>query len=109
MDEVRSVFKNLEDRNKLILQLLYGSGLRVGECLRLRVHDIDLNRFALTVHNGKGRKDRQTLLSKQLKPALEELFIGALAVQRKDNKQGVGSSMTPALSRKYPGAFKDEA
>lgn len=109
IDEVRSVLKNLEGRNKLILQLLYGSGLRVGECLRLRVQDIDLNRFALTVHNGKGRKDRQTLLSTQLKSTLEELFITAIAIQRKDNKQGVGCSMTAALTRKYPNAYKDEA
>lgn len=109
IDAVRLVLKNLEGRNKLILQLLYGSGLRVSECLRLRVQDIDLDRFSLTVHNGKGRKDRQTLLSTQLKPALEELFITATAIQRKDNKQGVGCSMTAALSRKYPNAFKDEA
>ena len=64
MDEVRSVLKNLEGRNKLILQLLYGSGLRVGEFLRPRAQDIDLNRFALTAHDGKGRKDQ--LLARQL-------------------------------------------
>ena len=64
IDEVRSVLKNLEGRNKLILQLLYGSGLRVGECLRPRAQDIDLNWFAFTVHHGKGRKDQ--LLSRQL-------------------------------------------
>ena len=109
VDEVRSILSKLEGRNKLILQLLYGSGLRVGECLRLRVQDVDLERFALTVHNGKGRKDRQTLLSTQLKLALETQIIAAIAVQRKDNKQGVGSSMAPALSRKYPSAFKSEA
>lgn len=109
MDEVRSVLGKLEGRNKLILQLLYGSGLRVSECLRLRVQDIDLDRFAVTVHNGKGRKDRQTLLSTQLKSALDELILSATAIQRKDNKQGVGCSMTPALSRKYPNAFQNEA
>lgn len=102
VDEVRSVLRKLKGRNKLILQILYGSGLRVGECLRLRVQDIDLGRFALTVHNGKGRKDRQTLLSTQLKPALDEQIIAAIAVQRKDNKHGVGCSMTSALTRKYP-------
>jgi len=109
VENVRAVLMQLEGRNKLILQLLYGSGLRVGECLRLRVQDIDLERFALTVHVGKGRKDRQTLLSTQLKSALEDQIASAIALQRKDNKQGVGSSMTPALTRKYPNAFKDEA
>jgi len=63
VEEVSSVLGQLDGRNKLILQLLYGSGLRVSECLRLRVQDIDLDRFALTIHDGKGRKDRQTLLS----------------------------------------------
>lgn len=109
MNEVSLVLQNLEGRNKLILQLLYGSGLRVGECLRLRVHDIDLDRFALTVHDGKGRKDRQTLLSTRLKSALEAQVEVAIVLQRKDNKQGVGCSMTPALTRKYPNAFRDEA
>ncbi len=108
VEEVKLVIAQLNGRNKLILQLLYGSGLRVGECLRLRVQDIDLSRFALTVHNGKGRKDRQTLLSTQLKSALEAQIRSAIALQRKDNDQGVGCSMTVALSRKYPNAFKSE-
>jgi len=109
VEDIRAVLSKLRGRNKLILQLLYGSGLRVGECLRLRVQDIDLERFALTVHDGKGRKDRQTLLSTQVKPALEEQIDAAIAIQRKDNKQGVGCSMTPALTRKYPSAFRNEA
>jgi len=107
--EVRSIISMLEGRNKLILQLLYGSGLRVGECLRLRVQDVDLERFALTVHDGKGRKDRQTLLSPQLKTALHERIEIGIQTQRDDNRRGVGCSMTPALSRKYPAAFKSEA
>lgn len=107
--EVKSVLHELEGRNKLILQLLYGSGLRVGECLRLRVQDIDLERFALTIHDGKGRKDRQTLLSTQLKDALESQIDCAVQSQHKDNQKGVGCSMTPSLSRKYPIAFRSEA
>jgi site-specific recombinase XerD len=88
--------------------LLYGSGLRVGECLALRVQEVDLNRFALTIHNGKGRKDRQTLLSTQLKSELESQIQNAVVLQRKDNDHGVGCSMTAALSRKYPNAFKSD-
>jgi integrase len=58
--EVRKVLAHLEGLHKLAIALMYGSGLRVSECLRLRVQDIDLDRRALTVRNGKGRKDRQT-------------------------------------------------
>ena len=88
---------------------MYGSGLRVGECLRLRVQDIDLKRFALTIHDGKGRKDRQTLLSPKLQTALEERIDLAMEVQQQDNRRGVGCSLTPGLSRKYPNAFKSAA
>lgn len=109
VDEVRALLASLSGRNKLIVELLYGSGLRVGECLRLRVQDIDLERFALTVFNGKGRKDRQTLLSSRLKPALEYQIEAGLEVQRNDNRRGVGCSMTAGQSRKYPNAFKSDA
>jgi len=109
VEEVRSVLSELAGRNKLILQLLYGSGLRVGECLRLRIQDIDLNRFALTIFNGKGRKDRQTLLSTKLKTALEKQIEFAAEIQRNDNRRGVGCSLPPGLSRKYPNAFKSDA
>jgi len=68
-----------------------------------------LNRFALTIYNGKGRKDRQTLLSPQLKGVLEEQIEFGIDIQRKDNKRGVGCSLTPGLSRKYPNAFKLDA
>jgi len=109
VEEVRSVLMHLEGRNKLILQLLYGSGLRVGECLRLRVQDINLDRFALNIYDGKGRKDRQTLLSPKLKTDLEALIAAGIEIQHKDNVHGVGCSMSPALTRKYPNAFKSEA
>lgn len=104
--EVAEILRYLEGRNKLIIQLLYGSGLRVSECLRLRIMDIDLQRFSLTVFDGKGRKDRVTLLSTQLKSALEERIAHALVIQKKDNERGVGPSMSPSTSRKYPNAFK---
>ena len=90
VDEVRSVLIQLSGRNKLILQLLYGSGLRVGERLRLRVQDIDLNRFVLTIYSGKGRKDRQTLLSSQRKGGLEDQIEFGVGIHRNDNKRSVG-------------------
>jgi integron integrase len=109
VDEVRKVLAQLEGRNKLIIQLMYGSGLRVSECLRLRVQDVDLNRSALTIFDGKGRKDRVTLLSQSVKPALELQIQSAIEVQKKDARRDVGASMAPALSRKYPRAHLQEA
>ena len=83
--------------------------MRVSEYLRLRVQDVNLKQVALTIHNGKGRKDRQTLLSSQLKEVLELRMEQAIELQTKDNESGVGCSMSPALSRKYPIAFQSPA
>jgi len=106
VDEVRRVLQQLSGRNRLIIQLLYGSGLRVNECLRLRVKDVDLERMALTVVDGKGRKDRQTLLAGSLKEPLLRQIDRAERVQARDNEQGVGCAMPTALARKYPSAFR---
>jgi len=104
--EVKGIIDHLQGRNRLIIQLLYGSGLRVTECLRLRVQDVDLQRSALTVHDGKGRKDRQTLLSPMLVEPLQTTMEAAIKLQVEDNREGVGPSMPPALRRKYPQAFR---
>lgn len=103
-DEVKLILEQLEGRNHLIISLLYGSGLRVNECLQLRVQDIDLEHRSITVHDGKGRKDRQTLLGASVIPALKESIHAAIELQQRDAEQGVGSSMPPALARKYPNA-----
>ena len=108
-EEVRMILRHLTGRNHLIVSLMYGSGLRVNECLRLRVQDIDLEHGSLRVHDGKGRKDRQTLLPTSLKPALAQAIESGIALQEKDNRQGVGCSMPPALAREYPGAWRQAA
>lgn len=107
--EVAAILQQLDGRNKLILQLMYGSGLRVSEALGLRVQDVDLGRQALTIFNGKGRKDRQTVLSEQLRLALEEQIIAAIEIQARDVERGVGPSMHPSLARKFPQAHKSPA
>lgn len=104
--EVRMIMEKLQGRNRLIIQILYGSGLRVNECLRIRAFDIDLNKCALTVRNGKAKKDRQTILSPKLIPDLQAAIEHAHKVQRRDNMQGVGASLPPALRRKMPNAFR---
>ncbi len=90
--EVKLILNQLQGRNWLIIALLYGSGLRVNECLRLRVQDVDLVQKSLTIRDGKGKKDRKTLLSPALAPHLESAIADALLLQAKDNEQGVGCS-----------------
>lgn len=107
--EVAKILDQLEGRNRLIVELLYGSGLRVTECLRLRVKDVDFQRRSLTIIDGKGRKDRQTLLSDASLPGLSQAVEQAVALQRKDNAEGVGCSLPCALARKYPNAFRTDA
>lgn len=107
--EVRHILDQLSGRNRLIIELLYGSGLRVSECLRLRVKDVDLSRRSIAVIDGKGRKDRVTLVGESLLTSLNEQIQRGISVQANDAKQGVGCSMPPALSRKYPSASKSPA
>lgn len=102
--EVKKIIDASSGRNKLILQLLYGSGLRVSEALRLRVQDIDFDRNSLTIRDGKGNKDRQTLLSEKLKEPLNKQITSALELLSQDNIQNIGPSLPHALGRKYPNA-----
>jgi integron integrase len=104
--EVGAILQQLNDRDRLIISLLYGSGLRISECLRLRVQDICFNRMALTVRDGKANKDRQTLLSQSVVPALKAAIEAALALQKQDNQRGAGPSLPGVLSKKYPNAVR---
>jgi integron integrase len=105
--EVTSILSFVSDHIHTIISILYGSGLRVNECLRLRVQDIDFTNHSLTVRDGKGHKDRQTLLAKSSTEPLKKFIEKALQIQKEDNKGGYGPSMPYALSRKYPNAFKE--
>lgn len=82
--EVAAILAQLAGRDRLIVELLYGGGLRISECLRLRVKDIDFDRQSLLVHNSKGNKDRHTLLPGRSIPALRETIEASLAQQRKN-------------------------
>jgi len=107
--EVSSILQKIEGRDWLIFSLLYGSGLRVTECLRLRVQDIDFHNCSITVRDGKGAKDRRTILSKSLYPALKDQIASSLLIQEQDNLEGIGPSMPNALGKKYPNAFRQPA
>lgn len=105
-NEIGRILECLKPRERLVIELLYGSGLRVSECLRLRVQDVDFDRCAITVRNGKGHKDRQTLLSDSVVPALKEAIAFGMQVQEKDNLHNMGSSLPCALGKKYPNAYR---
>ena len=104
--EVDLLLNELTGQHKLIAQLMYGSGLRVSEALGLRVQDLDFEKNSVTVRNGKGGKDRLTLLSSHIKDQLAKQITHALSIQKIDNEKGLGPSLPLALSRKYPRAFQ---
>ena len=103
--EVNAVLDRLEGTPPLVCHLLYGSGLRLLEGLRLRVKDLDFHRNEITVREGKGNKDRVTMLPDLVKP---ELLLHLETVRRlheKDLANGFGAVYLPeALDRKLPGA-----
>jgi len=105
VDEVTMVLAALRGVHWLIGSLLYGSGLRVMECLRLRVKDVDLPGRQLMVRSGKGEKDRMTVLPDAVIPALEQHLARRREQHRLDCARGSGEVYLPqALHRKYPGA-----
>ena len=109
-DEVTRILQAfLNPRDHLIFSLLYGSGLRISECLRLRIQDLDFDRGTLKVYDGKGRKDRITILPISLKQRIHEQVARALSLQKLDNLRQIGPSMPPALSRKYTSAYRSPA
>ena len=80
--------------------------MRISECRRLRIQDGDLERLQITVREGKGNKDLQTLLSSRVVPAMASAISKATELLTSDNSQGVGPSLPFALDRKYPNAFR---
>jgi integron integrase len=108
--EVRAVRVRLEGEPALVVGLLYGSGLRLMEALRLRIKDLDVERRELTVRDGKGGKDRLTLLPQSLVPVLQEHLIRVRSLHKGDLAAGWGRVLMPdALARKYPNANREWA
>lgn len=103
--EVRAVLAHLTPPYALLVRLLYGSGLRVGEATRLRIKDVDLERRSIVVRDGKGAKDRITVLADSCIPALSEQMDRSLALCADDRERRHGGVILPhALDRKYPNA-----
>jgi integron integrase len=102
--EVTRVLEQLDGAAWLMASLLYGSGLRLAEVLRLRVKDLDFERRTLTIRCGKGDKDRVTMLPESLITALHDHTERRRLIHQRDLSAGIGASMPPALVRKYPQA-----
>jgi integron integrase len=104
-EEVRALLAELEGQTWLMASLMYGTGLRLMECLRLRVQDVDFGSNEVVVRDGKGAKDRVTMLPTALVRPLRDQLWRARAVHRKDLDDGWGRVELPdALGRKYPSA-----
>lgn len=104
-DEVRRVFVHLRGRSRLVVGLLYGSGLRLAEALTLRVKDMDLERRELLVRHGKGGKDRVSVIPGELVGPFREHFAALEGWYRREREAGApGVPVPDALKTKYPGA-----
>ncbi|WP_067224015.1 integron integrase [Marinomonas gallaica] len=105
--EIKSIINQIEsERDKLIFALLYGSGLRISECLRIRIQDLSLEQGSLVVRCSKGNKDRTTILSQKLEGLVSRQIETIKLIQQQDNDKGYGPSLPFALSKKYPNAFR---
>lgn len=102
--EVQAVLSRLEGREQLMAKLLYGAGLRLMECHRLRVKDIDFDYRQITVRSGKGDKDRRTMLPESLIVPLREHLQIVREVYVLDQREEFAASMPEALAVKYPNA-----
>lgn len=106
--EVAALLGHLAGMHWLIGSLLYGSGLRLAECLMLRVKDLDFERAIITVRDGKGAKDRAVMLPASLGEPLRQHLEAVRRVHRRDLAAGLGEAYMPgALARKYPGAVRE--
>jgi len=104
-NEVSGVLKKMEGIPYLVCSILYGSGLRISEALRLRVKDVDFDFKQIVVRSGKGKKDRVTMLPEKLSQPLRNQVLKVKNLHQQDLAKGYGRTILPnALSKKYPNA-----
>jgi len=108
-NEVERLLSHIpEGVNRLMTQLLYGCGLRLRECVKLRIQNIDFERLRLTIRAGKGDKDRETILPESIIPQLEAQLEKSHLLFEKDRNQDIpGVELPNALERKLPNAGKE--
>ena len=103
--EVAELLAHTSGTSGLILRMVYGTGMRIMECMRLRVKDIDFERAEITIREGKGFKDRMTMLPKSVVRPLQEHLGRVRLLHEQDLRDGYGEVFMPyALARKYPNA-----
>jgi integron integrase len=107
-NETTKIFEYLDGVPKLVVSLLYGSGLRLTEALSLRIKDIDFEYRQIIVRDGKGEKDRHTVLPTSIIPELKKHLNEVYKQHKKDLSKGKGETILPyALDKKYPNAAKE--
>jgi integron integrase len=110
IDEVRAILAQLTGTRRLMVEMIYGGGLRLSELRQLRVKDIDFDASTIAVRSGKGDKDRVTLLPQRLQPVLREHLQKVRTLHERDLTAGAGEALLPdALRRKYPNAGREWA
>ena len=107
-DEIRKIFEGLNGTFRLMAALIYGGGLRLQECLSLRVKDVDFGRGCLTIRAGKGGKDRETVLPESLVGELKLHLIKVKDLYDRDRRKGMpGVPLSGALESKYASASRE--
>lgn len=107
-DEVKAILLQLEGKTWIMGQMLYGAGLRLMECLRLRVKDIDFKYKQIMVRDGKGQKDRVTMLPEVVMEPFQRHLLRVRQLHQNELKDGFGTVYMPfALIRKYPNANRE--
>src|SRR5512143_3113831 len=107
-EEVRAIIRRMQGPERLVVMLLYGSGLRLLEALRMRIKDVDFDQEQIVVRGGKGDKDRITMLPQSLKAELRRHIADVRLLHEKDLGRGAGKVDLPtAMARKYPGGDQD--
>jgi integron integrase len=105
--EVKLLLAAMEGKPALMAKLIYGSGMRLMECIRLRVQDVDFGQNLIFVRGGKGGKDRTTVLPKNLRDEMLKQVAAVKTLHHKDLEEGFGDVYIPeALARKYPKASR---
>ena len=107
-EEVRHLLGEMKGVPRLVALLMYGGGLRLLECLRLRIKDVNFARHELTIRDPKGRRDRITILARSAEVALHEHIERAHVLHQRDLASGYGGVQVPgALARKFPNSARE--
>ncbi len=108
--EAINIINRMHGIPRLMTKILYGSGLRIMECLRLRVKDIDFDNHQIIVRGGKGDNDRLTILPESIIPEIKHMLLDVKTLHQKDLTEGYGETILPnALDAKYTSASKEWA